>query len=321
MNRFAVSLFVIVVFVALGAKPTASQSVGESRSSVPALHMTPAERDLYEHAATLFDWSPRQIKSVPFLHGLHLAEDQRELPVILDRVGKTAVRLYHDFPKVACDEAVYSETSQKNPLASWGGMSRNHASHHFRYIVIPKLVGEIMAFEEYRTDSEGKPLTNASLDDLKMITSNFSSSWTYFSPPEQNDSRFRYFGTQSIEKRECFVVGFAQRPETAHNVSGFRLEDGSAVLLVQGIAWIDKESFEILRINTWLLASREDIGLQADQTVVDYSPILPEGYERTLWLPRDVTVTILFRNEYFRNTHRYSNFKLFRVESTIKPAE
>ena len=241
--------------------------------------------------------------------------------MILDRVGKTAVTLFHDLPRIACDEEVYSETSLKNPLASWGGMSRNQARHHFRYIVIPKLVGEIMTFDEYRTDTDGNPPDSASLADLKMITTNFSSNWTYFSPSEQNESRFRYFGTQAIQKRECYVVGFAQKPEVAHNVTGLRLEDRSAVLLVQGIAWIDKQSFEIPRTRTWLLAPRTDIELEGQGAVVDYDPVQPAGYDKALWLPSEVTVTIVFRGAYFRNTYRYSKYKLFRVETTIKPTE
>ena len=37
-----------------------------------------------------------------------------------------------------------------------------------------------------------------------------------------------------------------------------------------------------------------------------------------LWLRRDVTVETIYRGLDVRNTHRDSQFKLFRVESTIK---
>jgi hypothetical protein len=37
-----------------------------------------------------------------------------------------------------------------------------------------------------------------------------------------------------------------------------------------------------------------------------------------LWLPREVKVDIVYRGMEVHNTHHYSNFKLFRVESTIK---
>ena len=320
--RSLANSLVLAAALAVGVRTAAQQAAGSPPSDEPPLRLSPTEIELYKRAKTLIDWTPQRIESIPLLHKLHPAENQDELPAILERVGKTAVALYHDFPKIACDEEVYSETSLKNPIAPGGGMGRNDTVRQFRYIIIPKLAGDIPAFDEYRTDTKGRPVDIARLANLKMITSKFTSTWTYFSPSELPDSRFRYLGTQSIQRRECYVVGFAQKPE-ARSVSGFRVGDdaAAAALLVQGFAWIDEQSFEILKIETWLLARRTDIGLDAEYTIVNHSPVRPAGFDRVLWLPHDVTVTILYRGAYFRNTHRYSKFKLFRVESTIKPVE
>ncbi|HET7842282.1 MAG TPA: hypothetical protein VFM21_11775, partial [Terriglobia bacterium] len=171
------------------------------------------------------------------------------------------------------------------------------------------------------TDRTGKPADAASLAGFKMITSDFASSWLYFSPADQSANRFRYFGTQSIQNDECYVVGFAQIPELARSVSGYRVGDQASVLLVQGLAWIDKRTFHIPRIATWLLAPRRDIGLEGENSIVNYFPVKPEGVDKPLWVPHDVIVTIFSQGLFVRNTHRYSNFKLFRVESTIKPVE
>jgi hypothetical protein len=116
-------------------------------------------------------------------------------------------------------------------------------------------------------------------------------------------------------------VGFAQEPERARSVGGLRVAGRTVVLLVQGLAWIDTETFQILRITTWLLAPRTDIGLSSQSSTVDFYAVRPTGFERVLWLPRDVTVVIGYRGTQVCNTHHYSNFKLFRVTSTIKSAE
>ncbi len=318
------ALTVSLVFAAAAtvtAGTAAQQPASSSASPEPPLRMSPEELEIYKHARTLIDWTPDQIRSVPFLRNLHLAENQDKLPSVLNGVGKTAVALFRDFTNVDCDERVYSETNLKNPLASWGGMGLKNSVHDFRYIIIPRPLGDVLAFDEYRTDTKGKPVDITRLPGLMMITSDFASSWLYFSPADQHDSRFRYFGTQSLQKRECYVVGFAQNPEIARSVSGFRIGDQAAVLLVQGLAWIDPQSFHILRINTWLLAPRPDLGLQAENTVVDYAPVQPADSEKVLWLPHEVTVTTVYRNAFIRNTHRYSKFRLFRAETTIKPAE
>ncbi len=282
--------------------------------------MTAAELKLYEHAKTVLDWSPKRIRELPILHKLHPAKSQAELPGILERTGQAAMAMFADFRQVECDEQVYAETSLGNPGASWGGMGRNATRFNFRYIIIPKRLGPAVAFDEYRTDLHNQPVDMRKLPGLRMITSAFASDWLYFSPLDQTQSRFRYLGTQEIRKQECYVVGFAQNPEVARSVSGFRIGDRQAVLLVQGVGWIDPQTFHILRVVTWLLAPRPDLGLLDEHTTADYSAVQPAGLAHSIWVPRDVVVTTLLRGAFFRNTHRYSNYKLFRVESTIKPA-
>jgi hypothetical protein len=188
-----------------------------------------------------------------------------------------------------------------------------------RYIVIPGPVGDVPTFEEYRTDLKGNRLDASSLSGRFMLSSNYTSTCLNFSPADQRDNRFRHFGTQAIRERQCHVVGFAQEPERVHRVAGFQFQGETAALLFQGLAWIDSETFQILRITTWLLAPRKDIGISSQTSTVDFYPVQPSGSERLFWLPRDVTVVLVYRGTQVRNTHHYSNFKLFRVESTIKP--
>jgi len=299
----------------------AQEQSDSTQTSQPQLRLTPQELDAYEHARTLLDWTPQQFKDVPFLRLLKPAANQDALPAILDRVGKTALQRFQEFPKIACDEKVFSETNSPGVhMAGGPTRSYNTTSHQFRYIIIPKTVGGIQQFDEYRTDAKGKPVSLASLGDLKMLTSRFAGFWLYFTPSGQASSRFRHFGTETIESRLCNVVGFAQKPD-ARNVSGFTLEDRSVPLPFQGLAWIDAQTYQILKIRTWLLAPLEDIQLEDENTLVEYSPVQLAGLENSLWLPREVRVTIFFRGFVFRNTHRYSKIELFRVESTIKPAE
>jgi hypothetical protein len=310
------SLVLAAVFIG-AAGAGAQQPAGSSQSPEPPPQLTPAEIDIYKRAETLIDWTPRQIHECPFLHGLRPTKNQDPLPALLKHIGETGTLLLHDFPRVACDEDVVSEVfTQALP-----GMSHMKELHKFRYIIVPRLGDDVPAFEEYRTDLNGNPVGTQRSSDLFMITSRFTSTWLYLSPADQRDSRFRYFGSQKIRKRRCQVVGFAQEPERARRIAEFLVGDRSAAVLLQGLAWIDSDTFEILRITTWLLAPRTDINLSSDTSTVDFYPVHPSGFERVLWLPRDVVVVIDYRGARFRNTHHYSNFKLFRVESTIQPAE
>lgn len=70
------------------------------------------------------------------------------------------------------------------------------------------------------------------------------------------------------------MVAFAQDPETARRVWGFQVPGkGAASLLLQGLAWIDTQTFQILCVRTWPLAPREDIGLSDLSTTVDFDAV------------------------------------------------
>ena len=237
--------------------------------------------------------------------------------MVLKRVGQTVTLLLNDFPRIACDEEVVSELPS-NPRHRTLGSAK---LRRFRYIAIPQSLGDFQGFEEYRTDLKGNRVDPSSLRDFFVITSNFISAYLDLSPADQRASHFRYFGIQTIRGRKCHVVGFAQEPEGAARVGTFQVEDERVGVLVQGLAWIDPETFQILRITNWCLAPRIDIGLNSQASTVDFYPVRPSGYDRVLWLPRNVTVVTNYRGTWFSNTHHYSNFKLFRVESTIKAAE
>jgi hypothetical protein len=278
----------------------------------PSSEPSPAEIEIYRGAARLTDWTPQQIRECPVLHKLRPATSQDQLPMILERAGQIGDTVFADFPQVSCDEVITSDTSS--------GFSRDTKSQRFRYIVIPRPVGDVGMYEEYRTDPQGNPPAKLRLGSLYMITAGFASSWLYLSPAEQHDNHFRYFGIQTIRKRKCHVVAFAQDPEKARRSGDFRIEGKiRAALLLQGLAWIDTQTFQILQVTTWLLAPRTDVGLTSQVSTVEFYPVKPVGSERVLWLPRDVTVWAVYRGVAIRNVHRYTNFKLFRVESTIKP--
>jgi uncharacterized protein (DUF433 family) len=302
----------VMAAVSIGAVTARlQQTVAPSQVTEPPPPFLLSEINIYQHAETLIDWSPSQIHGSPFLRDVRLTESQDQLPTVLEHVGQTVTLLFHDFPQVACDEEVNFETESASQGATM--------LQKFRYIVIPQPLGGAPAFEEYRTDLKGNPFDASGFHSLFIITYDFASTCLYLSPADQRDSRFRYFGIQKIRKRECHVVGFAQEPERAHRGGKFRAQGKSVVMLLQGLAWIDSESFQVLRIKTWLLAPRTDVGLSSLTSTVDFSPVRPTGSDKALWLPRDVTVEAIDQGIRARNTHHYSNFKLFRVESTIKP--
>jgi len=306
--------FATAAVLAAGTVRLAARS---RQSPEPAVRASKEELEAYGRARSLVDWTPQDVKQFPSLYKLRVPAKEDQLPLILKRVGERAAAMIAQFRNIACDERVYSEWNVGSPIATWREMGPNESAYHFLYIIIPRPAGDPRMFTEYRTDPRGNPVDLAGLTDLQLITTNFTGSWAYFNSSNQVESRFRYFGEEPVRKRLCYVVGFAQTPDITRNFTTFEVGKRSAVILVQGLAWIDEESFHIAKIETWLLAPRKDIGLESQNTTVNYFPTLPGGLESALWLPKAVTVLVHYNNVFVRNTHLYSGFKLFQTHATI----
>jgi hypothetical protein len=303
--KVAISIVLAVVFT------LAADSFAQTSSTGPILQLTPDEIDLYKNAGTLLDWNTQQVKECSVLQKLQPATNQDQLPKILERVREIEAAFLRDFPQVTCLEDFQSD--------QWRFSYHYAVRRKYQYVVIPHPEDVVPTFEEYRTTLKGAPLDEKERRHVPMITSNFVSVPLLFSTADQPETRYRYFGTQNLKDRQYQVVGFAQDPERAHRLGNYQSPTKRGCLLLQGVGFIDAQTSQITSVVTWLLAPRPDLGLFAQVSTVNFDAVTPDQSNQQLWLPHDVTVVVKCQGFPVKNTHHYSNFKLFRVESSIKP--
>jgi hypothetical protein len=258
-------------------------------------------------------------KAVPELKRLELAENQDLLPQILKRAGAAVAAFFDNFPNTACSEQITSVME---------GPGLSDATHHeYNYVAFaPADAGGHI--REFRTDAKGQLVQPKA--GREIITVGFIASSIDFYPNVQPDSRFRYLGREVMDKRDTYVVIYAQRPGVARQASTVHLNGRSGILFMQGVAWIDPVSFRILRLRTDIQMPDQNVGLLRETTEVLYSEVSFREGGKTLWLPREVTVTgqIALLNPStrlasyydFRNQHRYSGYRLFLVDVESKSA-
>ena len=254
------------------------------------------------------------IADIPDLAQLRPADDQDSLPMILSNVG----RRVEAFARSATAVSAHEEVTQQI-LKADGKVFRKRESA-FNYIILSHREAGDEYFEEYRTDLKGQRTYQAGLEDGYMITSTFAATCLSFDIDNQGDSTFRYLGMDTVDSADAYVVAFAQDPTLARMAT--TIAEGNVVrkAYVQGIAWIGKENFQILRLRTDPLAPIPEIGLMNQTTDVRFGEVHPEGTNTPLWLPQLVTVSVIRRGERVRNLHRYSDYRMFRVAIQIKPA-
>ncbi len=258
---------------------------------------------------TFLDLTPAElVKRVPELKHLKSAKTQDMLPLILERVGATVANFFDNFSNTTCTEHVIFA------IGSQGLERPQPYEAKFNYVAMVKPGTDKTRLQELRTDTKGEP---AKLGGA-VLTSGFVTLPAHFHPAHQRDSRFRYLGRELVKGLNTYVVAFAQQPGVARQAGRVAVGDKFGFVFEQGVAWIDPVSFRILRLRTDIQQPELTVGLQRETTEVEYSEVTFVQVGKTLWLPREVTVSGQLNQYIFYNQHHYSDYRLFTVQTEEK---
>jgi hypothetical protein len=265
---------------------------------------------MYGQVNSMIVQSPEElIRNVPELQGLDVVEDQSMLEEILKRTGEGVDGFFKSMPNTASLEQVHQERLGKD------GKVKKSLDQEFQYFMEANTGQPGMGIKEYRSTAEGQNSSMTGAKEGLMLTSGFASTSSVFHPVNRNGADFRYLGKQMLEGHEVHVVAFAQKPKTAKMVTRFVTDEGSALLLTHGLAWIDARSFQIVRLYTSLLDPVPNLRLRTLTTEIQFHQVAFEGNSTTLILPQAVEIMVDWRGRILRNQHLYSDFRLFNVES------
>ncbi|MHB8652784.1 MAG: hypothetical protein ACYDA9_02790 [Terriglobia bacterium] len=258
---------------------------------------------------------PELIRTLPELKGLQPAKTQEELPTILEKTGDRVEAFFRDFQNTISTERIEHELLNRNERVSFT------QSEKFHYLFMKGPDGSQSApdINEYRTGGDALVDERHRLPDGMITTSGFASLSMYFLPVYQAECRFVYLGQQRMDNYQTYVVAFAQQPAVAQLLGNFTVIGGaSATTLLQGIAWIEAGTHQIICLRTDLLYPVPRIRLSRETTEIHYAEVRFKNASLSLWLPRDVAVTVEWEGKLLRNTHSYSDFMLFNVETKSK---
>jgi hypothetical protein len=306
LSEVSVLNAVILIFC-LGSHLGINQQSAQAPKPEPA----PLSPELipYLHARSVVDFPARElVERMPELKSTEFAAGQEPLADLLGRVGANVESLFRDFPNTSAMEVVNHEREAP------GNRSGEYLKHRFHYMITTPTDPDGLMFEEYRTNIRDETLTMAELDGAYLLTTGHASSPMYFHPKASRGCVFRYLGRDKTPSR-AHVIAFAQNPEIAQTTGSINLLGTEVLLLVQGIAWVDPDRFQILKMRLDLLVPRTDVGLQQHTTWIEFEEVHFDNVSRTVWLPREMRIVIAWKGWKFSNRHAYSQYRLFSVES------
>jgi hypothetical protein len=271
-----------------------------------------AERQLaiYASARSVVDRTVEELCQIfpEECRDLEFDANQEELTFLLRQTGDCVATFLRDIPNTTSTEQVRRERSLSSGI---GGRS---SSQSYNYLVLSDGSGK---WEEVRTDSRGRPAKYES--NGFFMTSGFAGFGIFFHPRYQDGSRFRLLGRQ-ISQPGTYVIAFSQKAEAGRPAGEFvttgMLEP--ALMMYQGLAWIDSQSHQIVRLRTDLLAPRLDVYLAKQTTEIWFHEVRFSSSPQAFWLPREVAVTIEWKGQVYKNRHFYTEYRVFSVVSDDK---
>jgi VWFA-related protein len=253
------------------------------------------------------------VERVPVLKSLQPATDQQELPMILQKMGERM----DDFVQNIGDLIARENLTQERLNAAGKIKAKQRVQDNYLILHHGYSWG---ASAEYRMDDKGNRLGPIGLAQGYLVTSGHALSCIEFSSAAQSQSqaRFRYLGNEMLGSRETYVLGFAQRPGEV-NFSTVMAGTGAEEvdMVTQGILWVDKSNFQILRMRRDLLAPNREILLEQLTTDVTFGEVRLQGVPNPLWLPNEADVYIEIGGQKYRNMHQYHDYRRYRVSVKI----
>lgn len=255
-------------------------------------------------------WFPPDIdENVPPVE----AEAACALDDLVRRAGKRVEEFVKNVDRFTANELLEHESIDK------GGFAQSEQTRKFEYVAsIDQYKPGYFSVAEYRT---GIPSPSEFPDGVE--TRGLSALALIFHPNNAENFEMSCEGLSKWNGHLAWQVRFRQRADKPNTIRAYKFgENGPAhPVALRGRAWIATESYQILRMETDLVAPLPEIRLFADHTVVDYGPVRFKKRNVEMWLPQSAELYSDWRGKRMHRRLTYSNYLLFAVDEKQKISE
>jgi Tfp pilus assembly protein PilF len=229
---------------------------------------------------------------------------------VVSKAGKQLIELISDVDRFAATESLTHESINRSGLASYPEKRK------FDYVVsIQEVQHGYLNVEEYR-NAGGSP---ADFPD-GVATNGLPALVLIFHPYNAMNFEMTCEGLARWNGGLAWQVHFKQRTDKPNTIKRYRIgADGpSYPVALKGRAWISADSYQIVRLETDLVAPVPQIRLVADHTAIEYGPVKFSKGNVNMWLPQSAEVYYDWKGRRIHRRHSFSNYLLFGVEDKQK---
>jgi hypothetical protein len=240
--------------------------------------------------------------------GAHGTRAQAVVPVnLVDQAQKQVVAYVAKLADLHCTEDVVQEKLKPN-----GGTELSSKSQYDYFLYM-----QGNSYDFQLSESRLEVGTQKQARQPLLLTNGFSTLLLVFHPYYRNAFDFTAGPAESLEGRSVIPVHFAHI-QGARTPAAMALRGREFPLDLEGTAWLDASTGQVVRMDAGLEHEMEDVGMKALKIRVDYVPS-PKASDHFM-VPAKAVVELQTPRQHWRNTHTFRNYKLFSTEATQDPA-
>ncbi|HWY58846.1 MAG TPA: tetratricopeptide repeat protein [Terriglobales bacterium] len=230
---------------------------------------------------------------------------------VIRQAGERVKELVDDLAKFDAVEDVYHEEVDQL------GMPKKHTTVRFDYVAsIAEPKPGRFKVEEYRSGRSGTEdfpdqIATRGLPTLAFI----------FHPDMRDDFELSCEGLGTWNEKATWLVHFQQRAEKPHRIQAYIVNGIEHDISLKGRAWVSADTFQIIRLETDLMAPVKEIQLLSEHQTVEYAPVRFPKSKAQLWLPKNAELYFDFRKHRYFRRHSFDHFMLFSVDTEEKRKE
>ncbi|MGH9741251.1 MAG: hypothetical protein ACRD51_02740, partial [Candidatus Acidiferrum sp.] len=230
---------------------------------------------------------------------------------VVRRAGDKLNELIHDVDRFTASETLMHQSIDKYGIAS------APEKRVFNYVAsIQEVQHGFLNVEEYRSTSNGGPAEFPG----GVATNGLPALVLIFYPNNAVDFTMTCEGLARLSSGLAWQVHFKQRPDKPNVIKRYRIgADGpSYPVALKGRAWISADTYQIVRLETDIVAPVPQIRLKADRAEIEYGPVKFARSNVTMWLPKTADVYYDWQGRRIHRRHSFSDYLLFGVEDRQK---
>jgi tetratricopeptide (TPR) repeat protein len=230
---------------------------------------------------------------------------------VVHNAGNQLLQLIADVDRFAATESLVHESISR------AGLPSAPEKRKFDYVVsIQEVQHGFLNVEEYRSNGAGQP---ADFPD-GVATNGLPALVLIFHPYNAKNFEMTCEGLARWNGGLAWQVHFKQRSDKPNTIKRYRIgADGpSYPVALKGRAWISSDTYQIVRLETDLVAPIPQIRLVADHAAIEYGPVKFDKGDVKMWLPQSADVYFDWKGHRVHRRHSFSKYMLFAVDDKQK---